>query len=479
MQVLDSSRVSRPIHETVVTLGTQRGAPRVFARSRYLEKANFVVGTALTFERGDRTVVVRRSATPTSKHIFESKGRATLDLNERWLAEVFPAGVTRLHVRVETDAITFSEAPLDVAVRERSRGTTVGSLFSGAGLLDEAAVMAGLTPQWGVEIDPAIAEVFAANHPTATTYVMDVNDAAFLDLPRVSTILVGLPCLPFSQVRTTKADGTKRDYARPATDHDQGDLAFAAVLCIARLQPRTVLIECVPGLLSDSLGVALIGALQRLGYVVQSKVVNAADHGGLTARKRAVVVAQTPEADGAVRSPWPEPIAQTRTIADILDGDVPETEWISEETHPHIFARSQSNADKGRGFILRPTSASAPHTGTFTRESWEGVRVDSPLLAHPTRPNVFRRFTIAEAKRIMGLPEAYILPEAQTRAGAMLGQGVHAGLFAQILTRLQGVAPEVVAAARGTVAPSDAGAVATAAPLRSFGARLEQAELFG
>jgi hypothetical protein len=91
---------------------------------------------------------------------------------------------------------------------------------------------------------------------------------------------------------------------------------------------------------------------------------------------------------------------------------------------------------------------------------------------------VFHRFPIAEAKRIMGLPESYILPEAQTWAGAMLGQGVHVGLFAQILQRVSGAVAGVVTTTAAAIAPGEPAPSIVLQPTRALTPQLAQADLF-
>ncbi|MHB0961950.1 MAG: DNA cytosine methyltransferase [Gemmatimonadaceae bacterium] len=426
-----------PRYETVLKLTDQRGARRFFSRGQYLARAGFVVGAALAFHSAQGQVVITR-VDAGSKHVHESKGLPTIDINERWLS-LAVGDARRVHVRVEAGRIVLTVPVMDRAMAERPQNGKVGSLFTGAGFLDEAAVQAGFTPAWVVEIDAATAEVASRNHPEAAIYAMSIEHVVPSQLERCELILAGLPCTPWSKVRTTRADGTKRDYAAPPTDHALGDLAFAAYDVLRALQPRTILVECVPGLLHDSVGVALMGALRRIGYDVQARILNAADHGGLTKRERAVIVAQTPGADGSVQDPWPPVVPTTQCIADVLDGDVPDRAWVRRMESPHLFDRSASNREKGRGFVMRPTRATERATGTFTREYGEGrLRVDQPMLAHPTEPETVRPFTVTEGLRLMGMRTDYRLPSAKTVAWHLIGQAVHVGLFRQVISRATG-----------------------------------------
>jgi DNA (cytosine-5)-methyltransferase 1 len=439
--------------------------------ARYLSRAGFERGVHIGLLAGPGTLTVRRSETPTGKRVQEKNEAPLIDLNSKLLADIFGEAGT-IHVRVDVDTITLSLHPITAAERTRLRDGSMGSIFSGAGLLDEAARLAGFTPAWSVEIDQRFAETFAANHPECPTYVMSAHEAAFSDLPKVELLTLGLPCQPWSRIRTTNSDGTKRDRAEAATTHHLGDMALWSFLIIAKSNPRTVVLECAPAFEASETCASLKGALARLGYTCSTAVLNAADYGALTKRRRTVLVAQTPEADGTVPSPWPSPSPCHQTVADMLDSEVPEELWFDPTTKPKLFARSASNAEKGRGFKIQVARGEDATLGTFTAEYGEGLRVDQPLLAHPDRPETFRQFLPREGARIMGLRDDYILPSGKTLAWRVLGQAVHVGLFRQVIAHATGraagavrrvvpmgedVAAEVVRAPGGVRSPAVVG----------------------
>jgi site-specific DNA-cytosine methylase len=196
-----------------------------------------------------------------------------------------------------------------------------------------------------------------------------------------------------------------------------------------------VILENVPGFASSESAYLLKGFLEKLGYHVDIDVLDAAEHGGLTQRKRTVLVAQTPSATGFVPNPFPEKKHTTQTIGDILDEEVDPALWWDETTHPNRFERVRAAKEKGRGFVFQVVRPEDRRMGTFTAE-YGNAKVDVPLLAHPTRPDTYRYFTLSEGLRIMGA-EGYRLPEGQTYPWALLGQSVYVPMFREIASRVR------------------------------------------
>ncbi len=427
------------VHETVVRLGEQRGAPRYFCNTRYLQSAGFERGQYLSISIAEGLITIRKSEQPTGKRVQEKCGKPLIDLNARFLQTVF--GVNRtVHVRVGREEIILSVHPIETARRERLRDRSAGSIFSGAGLLDQAAVDAGYTCRWSVEIDRRTADVFAENHPGATVYEMSAHEAAFADLQPVELLALGLPCQPWSRARTLNSDGSKRDFSRPATEHPLGDMAMWAFLIIARTNPRTVLIECAPAFDGSEVCASLAGALRRLNYKVEHRVVNAADHGALTKRRRTVLVAMTPESDGQTPDPWPKQTPASATVSSILDTTVPDELWWDRETKPWVFRVNERNAEKGSGFGFQVVHPHSTSIGVLTSEYGE-TKNDQPVVAHPTKPDTYRYFTVAEGRRIFGLPASYVLPQAKTFAWRLMGQGVYVPLFKEIIRQATAQSP--------------------------------------
>lgn len=197
----------------------------------------------------------------------------------------------------------LSARPGQGARTDRS-GPRVGSLFSGYGGLDLAvAAVFGGHLGWHAEADPAAAAVLAAHHPTVANHG-DVTGLDWTGLDRVDVLTGGFPCQDVS-IAGRRAGLTP--------DSRSGLWAHMAQ-AVAVLQPRTVVIENVPGLLSaaaadrelerDASNVgdapaepalrglgAVLGDLAELGFDAQWCCLRADQVGAPHVRNRLVVLA--------------------------------------------------------------------------------------------------------------------------------------------------------------------------------------------
>jgi len=156
---------------------------------------------------------------------------------------------------------------------------TFADLFAGIGGFHYAARAAGLTLAYAVERDAAARKNYRVNHG-----VWPLGDIATLDataLPRADIICAGFPCQPFSYT------GARRGRADP-----RGNL-FDDIMRIADATGAPALaLENVPGLLDIDGGAVwrhVLVSLQRRGYTVAHRVVDARDLGLPQARRRLLI----------------------------------------------------------------------------------------------------------------------------------------------------------------------------------------------
>lgn len=139
------------------------------------------------------------------------KGRiSVLDLNSSALSKAFGA-ITTLQVHITVGVITLTPSQTDVLRETRCRNGKEGSVYSGAGLLTEAARLAGYTPAFAIEVNPQYAEIFENNHD-AKMFNLSVEDTPLDQLPAVELLTLGVPCEPYSLARRRdRVTGAKRD----------------------------------------------------------------------------------------------------------------------------------------------------------------------------------------------------------------------------------------------------------------------------
>ncbi len=157
---------------------------------------------------------------------------------------------------------------------------TFGSLFSGIGGLDLGLERAGMKCLWQVEKDSYCNKVLKKHWPKVRRYT-DVKKVG-KELESVDLICGGFPCQPVSV--TGKRKGTK----------DERWLWPEFIRIIRILQPRYVLVENVPGLLTASQGGAaqeVFGDLASSGYDTRWNRVSAESVGAPHLRWRVFIVA--------------------------------------------------------------------------------------------------------------------------------------------------------------------------------------------
>lgn len=129
----------------------------------------------------------------------------------------------------------------------------VGSLFAGIGGFDLGFERAGFQVSWCVEWDQAAQAVLAARFPDAKI-LGDVTQVDPNDLEKVDVICGGFPCQDVSVA------GRRAGLAgqRSGLFHD-------AMRIVRRLQPRLVVLENVPGLLSSNRGLDFATVIREMG----------------------------------------------------------------------------------------------------------------------------------------------------------------------------------------------------------------------
>lgn len=160
---------------------------------------------------------------------------------------------------------------------------TVGSLFSGIGGLDLGLERAGMEIKWQCEKDEYCQKVLKKHWPEAVLYD-DITTINGRDLAPVDVLAGGFPCQDVSTAgkRAGIAEGTR------------SGLWFEFARLIGEIEPRWVIIENVPGLLSVDSGRGMGTVLYDLavrGYDAEWDCISAASVGALHRRDRIFIVA--------------------------------------------------------------------------------------------------------------------------------------------------------------------------------------------
>lgn len=156
---------------------------------------------------------------------------------------------------------------------------TVGSLFSGIGGFDLGLERAGFIIKWKVEIDAFATKVLERHWPHVTRYT-DIRSVDWSHVEPVDLVCGGFPCQDLSFAGH-----------RAGIDGERSGLWSEYVRCIRALRPQFILVENVPGLLTNAYMGRVLGDLAESGYDAEWTVLSAACFGAPQLRERVWVLA--------------------------------------------------------------------------------------------------------------------------------------------------------------------------------------------
>ena len=163
-------------------------------------------------------------------------------------------------------------------------------LFAGAGGLSEGLREAGFESLYANEIIPRYAETYRLNHPGTVVESSDIRDVsahevrAMLSLSKGELDLLagGPPCQGFSINAPVRSEGDRRNH-----------LFREFLRFTEEFEPKAVMIENVPGLVSFQNGAtlaAILQSLEQLGYNADVQILYAPHFGVPQTRWRTIIL---------------------------------------------------------------------------------------------------------------------------------------------------------------------------------------------
>lgn len=164
-------------------------------------------------------------------------------------------------------------------------------LFAGAGGLTEGLREAGFASLYANEVIPQFAQTFSFNHPGVEVDSRDIREINAFDVRaqlgiergELDLLAGGPPCQGFSIYAPSRR-----------TDDYRNHLFLEYLRFVREFQPRVVLIENVPGLISFERGAtleAILVALAEVGYSPDVRVLYAPHFGVPQTRWRTMIIA--------------------------------------------------------------------------------------------------------------------------------------------------------------------------------------------
>jgi DNA (cytosine-5)-methyltransferase 1 len=164
---------------------------------------------------------------------------------------------------------------------------TAVDLFAGAGGATQGLRDAGFDVVAAVELESDAATTWALNHPgvmleadVRTISSGTLMAAGGLGRGDLDLLKACPPCQGFSTLRGARVP-----------DEERNDLVLDTLRLVDELQPRSVLLENVPGLRKDGRFARLCSGMRTLGYSLRDYIVEADQLGVPQRRRRLVVIA--------------------------------------------------------------------------------------------------------------------------------------------------------------------------------------------
>lgn len=303
-------------------------------------------------------------------------------------------------------------------MRPHTSAPRLVSLFSGCGGMDKGFENAGYHRVWANDFDKDAQAVFKLN--LGDIDGRDITKVPVEDIPDCDIITAGFPCQPFSSAGNRKGVYDSR-----------GELYLECLRIIESKKPKAVLFENVKGLLSSKhqSGKNLIDViksdLERIGYRVNYKVINASDYGVPQNRERMLLIALREDLNKTFVFPPVQIDKSGLTLRHILDipSDVPnQTYWpYSPQAQDMIELIPEGGSWKSipyerlspRFQRIRDDMKKYHAPNFYRRFSRDEINGTITASAQPencgiTHPTENRRYTIREIARIQTFPDDFL-----------------------------------------------------------------------
>jgi len=284
-------------------------------------------------------------------------------------------------------------------------------LFAGIGGMRIAFEKAGGSCVFSSEWDKFAQETYSKNFKDKPHG--DITQIKSRLVPDHDILIAGFPCQPFSNA------GAKMGF-----DDIRGTL-FLDIIRIAKYRkPSMMLLENVKGLKGHDSGhtfAVILHSLDKIGYDVFYKILNAKDFGVPQNRERIYLVCVNRKKIGKIDFKFPEPKKNNVTfLGDILEDSVDPKYTISRKLWAGHKRRLAAHKVKGNGFGYSIFDENSPYTSTISARYYKD---GSEILISQGRRNP-RKVTPREAARLQGFPDSFKIVVSDNQAYKQFGNSV-------------------------------------------------------
>ena len=249
----------------------------------------------------------------------------------------------------------------------------IGTLFSGIGAPEQGAKRVygdDLELVFACEFDKFARQSFEANYEIEDNHFhTDVNDMDGKQYKgKVDIIIGGSPCQAFSIAGLREGLNDKR-----------GQLIWQYYRIIMEASPEIFIYENVKGMVSDNNGQTLKdfeAVFRESGYFCHKAVLNTKDYGVPQNRERIYIVGFK-DPDLYHRFQFAPKIKLEKRLKDVLEDDVDEKYYLSDETIEGFISHTKKQQEAGNGFKFSPKDENSVASSVTTKA---GSRPDDNFI---------------------------------------------------------------------------------------------------
>ncbi len=173
-------------------------------------------------------------------------------------------------------------------MKNRKQKRYAVDLFAGCGSLSEGLKQAGFEVIAGVEINQNAVKAYKMNHSDTVLFDEDIKK---IDTTKILKLLNGYPLHLLAGCPPCQGFSSLRRLNRKSPVHDKrNSLINQYYRFVEELDPTTIMLENVPGLVDYTLFKSFVRKLKNLGYTVNYRVVDVSNYSVPQRRRRLVLL---------------------------------------------------------------------------------------------------------------------------------------------------------------------------------------------
>lgn len=305
---------------------------------------------------------------------------------------------------------------LDSVINKKTQLKTFIDLFCGIGGFHIAGKNLGMKCVFASDIDAEARRVYEHNHELIP--YGDIIKIKAKNIPDHDLLCAGFPCQPFSII------GNQEGFNDP-----RGTLFFEILRIIKAKKPRVIFLENVKQLATFNKGKTIEeikNSLEKAGYFIHYKVLNALDFGLPQKRERVMIVGFR-----GIDHPfeWPSPVKR-KSLSKILEKKPDEKHFVSPRIKRSRHALHETDVvpaiwhENKSGNISSHPYSCALRAGA----SYNYLLVDGE-----------RRLTPREMLRLQGFPESFKIVCSDTQTRKQAGNSVPVPMIQAVMEKIYNV----------------------------------------